>query len=489
MNLKEYYKQLLSRALVEEITSYEYQVRNPPRYGSPPPNSGTRNVAASVEASTPQQFPNAGTAGTRRTDKPADKDAKTDRPLSINQDHSFNISQETLDQAQTNRDAISNARAETGSGLSRMARGADGRPVSSYVNRNSPEGRVEASIAAGKEPDMQRDRPRNEGGRIVTNARGVQNPDAVGYAAGQRASDASLAADARAAKALKDLTIMNTRNEIRTKRGGSPQPSGKSSAPQLTGDALVASATDSLDRAASRYSAATSAPKPATPAATTPAAAPAATTPAAAPKATPAATTPAAAPAATTPAAAPTATPATNTAMQSSGNIINAIASLALGTIPSSKGVPARNGTTPPVSDPERRTTGTSDQMRVATDWANKGLSPGEIAQRMKTVSSMRNDDFGRRTPTVSPAAQAAQQQRKTAFDDWDSGKSGNPKGTPLTNQELGIPDNNDAVSAKVGFDVASSRDRTSEVLRQSKRAEILANKSRDTAARLRLFR
>ena len=458
MNLKEYYKQLLSRALVEEITSYEYQVRNPPRYGSPPPNSGTRNVAASVEASTPQQFPNAGTAGTRRTDKPADKDAKTDRPLSINQDHSFNISQETLDQAQTNRDAISNARAETGSGLSRMARGADGRPVSSYVNRNSPEGRVEASIAAGKEPDMQRDRPRNEGGRIVTNARGVQNPDAVGYAAGQRASDASLAADARAAKALKDLTIMNTRNEIRTKRGGSPQPSGKSSAPQLTGDALVASATDSLDRAASRYSAATSAPKPATPAATTPA-------------------------------AAPTATPATNTAMQSSGNIINAIASLALGTIPSSKGVPARNGTTPPVSDPERRTTGTSDQMRVATDWANKGLSPGEIAQRMKTVSSMRNDDFGRRTPTVSPAAQAAQQQRKTAFDDWDSGKSGNPKGTPLTNQELGIPDNNDAVSAKVGFDVASSRDRTSEVLRQSKRAEILANKSRDTAARLRLFR
>jgi len=145
----------------------------------------------------------------------------------------------------------------------------------------------------------------------------------------------------------------------------------------------------------------------------------------------------------------------------------------------------ARTGTPPPLFSPERRTTGTSDQMRVATDWANKGSSPGEIAQRMKTVSSMRNDDFGRRTPTVSPAAQAAEQQRKTAFNDWDSGRSGNPKGTPLTNQQLGIADNNDAVSAKVGFDVASSQNRTSEVLRQSQRAEELANKSRNTATRL----
>lgn len=145
----------------------------------------------------------------------------------------------------------------------------------------------------------------------------------------------------------------------------------------------------------------------------------------------------------------------------------------------------ARTGTPPPLFAPERRTTGTSDQMRVATDWANKGSSPGEIAQRMKTVASMKNDDFGRRTPTVSPAAQAAEQQRKTAFNDWDSGRSGNPKGTPLTNQQLGIADNNDAVSAKVGFDVASSQDRTSQVLRQSQRAEELANKSRNTATRL----
>lgn len=184
-------------------------------------------------------------AGEINTDS-AKWEQKNGRPLSINPDGSFNISQKTLDQAQANRNP------ET----------AESPPRKRYVNPNSPEGRVEASIAAGKEPDMQRDR----GGRIITNDRGVQDPDAVGYAAGQRAFDASIAADARAAKALKDLTIMNTRNEIPTKRGGSPQPSGKSSAPQLTGDALVASATDSLDRAALRHSAVTSAPKPATPA-------------------------------------------------------------------------------------------------------------------------------------------------------------------------------------------------------------------------------
>ena len=233
MNLKEYYKQLLSRALVEDNISVGYG-RSPARrpIGAPPPNSGTSNVAAQltgdalvasatdtldraasrysaatsapvpaeryygqqdklsapVPAATPQQFPNAGTAGTRRTDKPADKDAKTGRPLSINQDHSFNISQETLDQAQTNRDAISNARAETGSGLSRMARGADGRPVSSYVNPNSPEGRVEASIAAGKEPDLQRD-PNT--GRLDP-TRSARNLDRDATAAGNAAFDTSV---------------------------------------------------------------------------------------------------------------------------------------------------------------------------------------------------------------------------------------------------------------------------------------------------------
>ena len=57
-----------------------------------------------------------------------------------------------------------------------------------YVNPNSPEGRIEASIAAGNEPDMKRD----SSGRIITNARGVQDPNAVGYAAGEKAYQETL---------------------------------------------------------------------------------------------------------------------------------------------------------------------------------------------------------------------------------------------------------------------------------------------------------
>lgn len=142
-------------------------------------------------------------------------------------------------------------------------------------------------------------------------------------------------------------------------------------------------------------------------------------------------------------------------------------------------------GTAPPLFAPERKTTGTSDQFRVASNWASQGATPEERAQRQKTANNALIDDFGRRKPNMSPAAQAVQQQRQTSFDDWNSGRSGDPKGTPLTNQQLGISDTNDAVSAKVGFDVASSGNRTADVLRQSQRAEELANKSRETAARL----
>jgi hypothetical protein len=72
-----------------------------------------------------------------------------------------------------------------------VGRGVGGRPIitgGSYVNPNSPEGRIEASIAAGNEPDL----PRDSSGRIITNARGVQNPDSVGYAAGNAAFNKSL---------------------------------------------------------------------------------------------------------------------------------------------------------------------------------------------------------------------------------------------------------------------------------------------------------
>lgn len=55
-------------------------------------------------------------------------------------------------QGQQNTFGGENQRTETSSGVSRMARGADGRPVSSYVNRNSPQGRVDADVKSGKLP-------------------------------------------------------------------------------------------------------------------------------------------------------------------------------------------------------------------------------------------------------------------------------------------------------------------------------------------------
>ena len=241
MNLKEYYKQLLSRALVEDSIAVGYG-RSPARrpIASPPPNSGTSNVAAQTTGTPPD--PNGIAYGTQDKGRGPDRgkpvtqeeaiyaqevaqysrpggvtipatapvpaatptavprrDGQIDnnpvlspvngRPLSINpNDGSFNISPAARAQAQTNRDAISTGRAETGSGLSRMARGADGRPVSSYVNPNSPEGRVEASIAAGKEPDLQRD-PNT--GRLDP-TRSARNLDRDATAAGNAAFDTSV---------------------------------------------------------------------------------------------------------------------------------------------------------------------------------------------------------------------------------------------------------------------------------------------------------
>ena len=135
-----------------------------------------------------RDLPRAGQINTN----PSDWEQLGGRPRSINNaDGSFNISPAARAQAQTNRDAISTGRAETGSGLSRMARGADGRPVSSYVNPNSPEGRVEASIAAGKEPDLQRD-PNT--GRLDP-TRSARNLDRDATAAGNVAFDASVEND------------------------------------------------------------------------------------------------------------------------------------------------------------------------------------------------------------------------------------------------------------------------------------------------------
>lgn len=55
-------------------------------------------------------------------------------------------------QGQQNTFGGENQRTETSSGVSRMARGADGRPVSSYVNPNSPQGRVDADVKSDKLP-------------------------------------------------------------------------------------------------------------------------------------------------------------------------------------------------------------------------------------------------------------------------------------------------------------------------------------------------
>ena len=149
---------------------------------APVPHGAARRNPAAINKTS--HLPRSGQINTN----PSEWEQLGGRPLSINNaDGSFNISAEAQAQAKANRNP------ET----------PESPPRKRYVNPNSPEGRVEASIAAENEPDMQRDRPRDQGGRIVTNDRGVQNPDAVGYAAGQRASDASLAADARAAKAGK----------------------------------------------------------------------------------------------------------------------------------------------------------------------------------------------------------------------------------------------------------------------------------------------
>jgi len=217
MNLKQYYKERLSSALVEESIAVDYG-RSPAtrRVGSSPPNSGNssapesrgdaladsaintidrvaeRNSRAAERNSAGTSAPKPAPAAVPRRDGQIDNKpvmGRNGRPLSINpNDFSFNISQAARDQAQSNRDAISNARAETGSGLSRMARGADGRPVSSYVNPNSPEGRVEASIAAGNEPDLQRD-PNT--GRLDP-TRSARNLDRDATAAGNAAFDKSV---------------------------------------------------------------------------------------------------------------------------------------------------------------------------------------------------------------------------------------------------------------------------------------------------------
>lgn len=121
---------------------------------------------------------------------------------SINPDGSFNISPQQQAQAQVNRDAVAAGRAQDAERTARLGvppqqavqgYDASGRTIKpnpnfKYVNPNSPEGRIEASIAAGNEPDL----PRDSSGRIVTNAKGVQDPNAVGYAAGQAEYDKSL---------------------------------------------------------------------------------------------------------------------------------------------------------------------------------------------------------------------------------------------------------------------------------------------------------
>ena len=92
------------------------------------------------------------------------------KPLSIRPDGTFNISDEAKAQADANREAIASAR-EQGNQSSRrqvgefsVGVGSGGRPIITggriagrYVNPNSPEGRIEASIRNRNEPDLPRD--------------------------------------------------------------------------------------------------------------------------------------------------------------------------------------------------------------------------------------------------------------------------------------------------------------------------------------------
>jgi hypothetical protein len=109
----------------------------------------------------------------------------------LNQNVEFQRLSATASRGQGQQNTIGgeNQRTETSGGVSRMARGVDGRPVSSYINPNSAEGRIEASIAARNEPDLPRD-PRT--GRLYSgNRTPMQNQDDANYA-GKQAFDKSI---------------------------------------------------------------------------------------------------------------------------------------------------------------------------------------------------------------------------------------------------------------------------------------------------------
>jgi hypothetical protein len=381
------------------------------RAAAPAPAAGTP-AAGAAPAAPAAQYPDAGKI---RSNGPADKDPKG-RSLSINVDRSFNISSQAQAQANANRNPSTT---ETP-------------PRERYVNPNSPEGRVEASIAAGKEPDLQRD-PNT--GRLDP-TRSARNLDRDATAAGNAAFDTSVKTNL----GIDNASGMNRSDLVRKARDVSREKTNEikydvETESEHTLNKRMEKEADPLrekiyqdrsDKAAA--------------------------------------------------------------AANYTNSLSNKYATMQTGKQPGY----VEPGFTDSLKGEEQKNKAQMDlkakEAKEATANTNRDfVAAAEYDAFRPSVTA--NDDTTLPAATVPAAAQklspAAEQEKQKAYDNWNSGKSGNPKGTPLTNQQLGIADNNDAVSAKVGFDVASSQDRTSQVLRQSQRAEELANKSRNTATRL----
>jgi len=169
---------------------------------------------------------------------------------------------------------------------------------------------------------------------------------------------------------------------------------------------------------------------------------------------------------------------------------------------------PKKQSETQPTSSSTRETGNTplnpKQQMDVLTKWQMDAKTPQERKIRDDVAWQIRKDDFGRNPSGTPEWYRKAKERQQADFEAWDRGDSGSvgmfgsPRSTTVSNSELyskeeiGFdPNLADKVSSKVGFDVLSSRDRTADVLRQSKTAEVVYDNAKKAADRLKqpLFR
>jgi len=342
------------------------------------------------------------------------------RPRSINQDGSFNISQETLDRAQANRNPDPT---ET--------------PTRQrYVNPNSPEGRVNADVKSGKLPasfgqyqgnrlPMDLAKEREDAGNAAFDT-SVKDNLGIKNASGMNRSE--LDRQTRDAARRNIETELNMAKELNGEGLDKQYPSISTTDPagvaKVKADRIAAAAVRVADADAEyRLARQTADAKRSADAANTAA------------KSSPAA------PKAATPA------PAASSGDQRKFGELS---------IPGTSNLNAgTKAPAAPAAAPAAPAASSGDQRKF-----------GELS--IPGTSNLNAGTKAPAAPTAPTAPTAAEQQQR--FDNWDSGKSGNPKGTP-----------NDSVSRQVGYDVESSRNRTSEALRQSQRAEELVNKSKES--------